>query len=167
MQPPHYPRDGHVRSRSIPLNYQENSRFLRIAYRGRLEGLKPAFRSQQTIPVSPRPIPVGTRQNVMPSLTDTAIRHALKRVELSQKQENLADVEGRGTGRLVLVLKPGGRSLLRSAFLQRIAMSGPRTGRTTSTASSKCCTPKGLTRAFPMPMHDLALNRDDRGMHDY
>ena len=42
----------------------------------------------------------------MPSLTDTAIRHALKRVELSQKQENLADGEGRGTGRLVLVLKP-------------------------------------------------------------
>ena len=30
----------------------------------------------------------------MPSLTDTAIRHALKRVELSQKQENLADGEG-------------------------------------------------------------------------
>ncbi len=42
----------------------------------------------------------------MPSLTDTAIRHALKRVKASQKQENLADGEGRGTGRLVLVLKP-------------------------------------------------------------
>jgi hypothetical protein len=42
----------------------------------------------------------------MPSLTDTAIRQALKRVELSRKQENLADGEGRGTGRLVLVLKP-------------------------------------------------------------
>src|SRR3546814_19639308 len=42
----------------------------------------------------------------MPSLTDTAIRHALKRVEAGQKQENLADGEGRGTGRLVLVLKP-------------------------------------------------------------
>lgn len=42
----------------------------------------------------------------MPSLADTAIRHALKRVEASQKQENLADGEGRGTGRLVLVLKP-------------------------------------------------------------
>lgn len=42
----------------------------------------------------------------MPSLTDTAIRHALKRVETTQKQENLADGEGRGTGRLVLVLKP-------------------------------------------------------------
>ena len=35
-----------------------------------------------------------------------AIRHALKRVEVSRKQENLADGEGRGTGRLVLVLKP-------------------------------------------------------------
>ena len=42
----------------------------------------------------------------MAALTDSMIRHALKRVELSQKQENLADGEGRGTGRLVLVLKP-------------------------------------------------------------
>ncbi len=42
----------------------------------------------------------------MATLTDTTIRHALKRVEMSQKQENLADGEGRGTGRLVLVLKP-------------------------------------------------------------
>jgi hypothetical protein len=41
----------------------------------------------------------------MPSLT-TAIRYALKRVEPSRKQENLADGEGGGTGRLVLVLKP-------------------------------------------------------------
>jgi integrase len=41
----------------------------------------------------------------MPSLTDTAIRQAMKRVELTRKQENLADGEGRGTGRLVLVLK--------------------------------------------------------------
>jgi integrase len=42
----------------------------------------------------------------MPSLTDGTIRRALKRVELTGKQENLADGEGRGTGRLVLVLKP-------------------------------------------------------------
>ncbi|WP_421699708.1 tyrosine-type recombinase/integrase [Ancylobacter sp.] len=42
----------------------------------------------------------------MPSLTDAAIRHAVKRVETSGKQENLPDGEGRGTGRLVLVLKP-------------------------------------------------------------
>ena len=42
----------------------------------------------------------------MTVLTDTTIRHALKRVEISRKQENLADGEGRGTGRLVLVLKP-------------------------------------------------------------
>ena len=42
----------------------------------------------------------------MPSLTDTANRQAMKRVELARKQENLADGEGRGTGRLVLVLKP-------------------------------------------------------------
>src|SRR5258708_23050973 len=42
----------------------------------------------------------------MPSLTDGAIRHALKRVEKSQKQESLTDGEGRGTGRLVPILKP-------------------------------------------------------------
>jgi len=41
----------------------------------------------------------------MPSLTDGAIRQAIKRVEKSRKQESLADGEGRGTGRLVLVLK--------------------------------------------------------------
>src|ERR1700677_2925232 len=42
----------------------------------------------------------------MANLTDGAIRHALKRVEKSRKQETLADGEGRGTGRLVLILKP-------------------------------------------------------------
>ena len=42
----------------------------------------------------------------MPALTDRSIQHALKRVEQRQKQENLADGEGRGTGRLLLVLKP-------------------------------------------------------------
>ena len=42
----------------------------------------------------------------MPSLTDGAIRQALKRVERSGKQETLTDGEGRGTGRLVLILKP-------------------------------------------------------------
>ncbi|NGO51332.1 tyrosine-type recombinase/integrase [Allomesorhizobium camelthorni] len=42
----------------------------------------------------------------MPSLTDGAIRQAIKRVEKSGKQVSLTDGEGRGTGRLVLVLKP-------------------------------------------------------------
>jgi hypothetical protein len=42
----------------------------------------------------------------MGSLTDGAIRHALKRVGKSRKQESLTDGEGRGTGRLVLILKP-------------------------------------------------------------
>lgn len=41
----------------------------------------------------------------MPSLTDGVIRHAIKRVEKSGKQRSLTDGEGRGTGRLVLVLK--------------------------------------------------------------
>jgi integrase len=42
----------------------------------------------------------------MPSLRDGAIRHALKRVAKSGRQESLTDGEGRGTGRLVLILKP-------------------------------------------------------------
>src|SRR5215470_8018826 len=42
----------------------------------------------------------------MGGLTDGAIRHALKRVWKSRKQESLTDGEGRGTGRLVLILKP-------------------------------------------------------------
>jgi integrase len=42
----------------------------------------------------------------MPSLTDGAIRSAIKQVGKSRKQRLLADGEGRGTGRLVLVLKP-------------------------------------------------------------
>jgi integrase len=42
----------------------------------------------------------------MPNLTDAAIRHAFRRVEKSRKQAALADGEGRGTGRLVLILKP-------------------------------------------------------------
>jgi hypothetical protein len=42
----------------------------------------------------------------MANLSDAAIRQALKRVELDAKQESLIDGEGRGTGRLVLVLKP-------------------------------------------------------------
>lgn len=42
----------------------------------------------------------------MPNLTDTAIKHAMKRVERTRKQEMLTDGEGRGTGRLALVIKP-------------------------------------------------------------
>jgi integrase len=42
----------------------------------------------------------------MPSLTDGAIKHAIKRVEKTRKQAMLSDGEGRGTGRLVLILKP-------------------------------------------------------------
>ena len=42
----------------------------------------------------------------MPSLSDGAIRHAIKRVEKTRKQKTLTDGEGRGTGRLLLILKP-------------------------------------------------------------
>src|SRR5438105_6487659 len=42
----------------------------------------------------------------MATLSDGAIRRALSRVEKSRKQETLTDGEGRGTGRLLLVLKP-------------------------------------------------------------
>lgn len=42
----------------------------------------------------------------MPALTDGQIKNALKRVAKTGKPETLADGEGRGTGRLVLVLKP-------------------------------------------------------------
>lgn len=42
----------------------------------------------------------------MPSLTDGEIRFAIKRVEKMRKQMMLSDGEGRGTGRLVLILKP-------------------------------------------------------------
>lgn len=41
----------------------------------------------------------------MGSLTDGAIRQALKRVEQTARQENLTDGEGRGTGRLVLIVR--------------------------------------------------------------
>jgi integrase len=41
----------------------------------------------------------------MPSLNNGEIRKALKRVEQTSKQETLLDGEGRGTGRLALVLK--------------------------------------------------------------
>ena len=59
----------------------------------------------------------------MAALTDSTIRHALKRVEMSQKQENLADGEGRGTGRLVLVLKPMPKRVTADwiGFLEKVA----------------------------------------------
>src|SRR5215471_956521 len=42
----------------------------------------------------------------MSSLTDGMIQRALKQVEKTRRQRTLTDGEGRGTGRLVLILKP-------------------------------------------------------------
>lgn len=42
----------------------------------------------------------------MPSLTDGEIRKVILQVERSQKEETLKDGEGRGVGRLVLIIKP-------------------------------------------------------------
>lgn len=42
----------------------------------------------------------------MANLTDSAVKHAIKRVEKTRKEETLVDGEGRGTGRLTIVLKP-------------------------------------------------------------
>src|SRR6516164_4183984 len=50
--------------------------------------------------------PQGAAEAAMPSLTDATIRHVIKRVEQTRKQQTLTDGEGRGTGRLVLILKP-------------------------------------------------------------
>jgi len=42
----------------------------------------------------------------MPTLTDSAIQAAIKRVRRAAKEETLSDGAGRGVGRLLLVLKP-------------------------------------------------------------
>lgn len=42
----------------------------------------------------------------MPGLTDATIRQALKRVEQTERGETLSDGDGRGTGRLVLRVRP-------------------------------------------------------------
>jgi integrase len=55
----------------------------------------------------------------MPALTDATIRHALKRVEKSRKQETLSDGEGRGTGRLVLFLRPMPKRVLAEWMAQQ------------------------------------------------
>jgi integrase len=55
----------------------------------------------------------------MPALTDGAIRQALKRVEKSRTQETLSDGEGRGTGRLVLFLRPMPKRVLAEWMAQQ------------------------------------------------
>src|SRR4051812_37117847 len=50
--------------------------------------------------------PVSLRESPMSSLTDGAIRRAIRDVELNQKPIALADGEGRGTGRLIIVIRP-------------------------------------------------------------
>lgn len=55
----------------------------------------------------------------MAALTDGQIRSALKRTEKTQKTETLADGEGRGTGRLVLILKPTGTRVTATFYAQQ------------------------------------------------
>lgn len=55
----------------------------------------------------------------MGSLTDSMIRAALKRVLRSRKEEVLADGEGRGVGRLTLVLKPMPKRVTASWVVQQ------------------------------------------------
>jgi integrase len=55
----------------------------------------------------------------MTSLTDASIRHALKRVEISRKGETLSDGEGRGVGRLILILKPMPRRVTAEWMVQQ------------------------------------------------
>jgi integrase len=55
----------------------------------------------------------------MASLTDGMIRHAMKRVEKSRRETTLADGEGRGTGRLVLVLRPMPRRVTAEWMVQQ------------------------------------------------
>jgi integrase len=55
----------------------------------------------------------------MPALTDGEIRQAFKRVETSRKQETLSDGEGKGTGRLVLFLRPMPKRVLAEWMAQQ------------------------------------------------
>ena len=55
----------------------------------------------------------------MGSLTDGMIRHVMKRVEKSRRETTLADGEGRGTGRLVLVLRPMPRRVTAEWMVQQ------------------------------------------------
>ena len=55
----------------------------------------------------------------MPALTDGQIKRSMKRVAASKKPETLTDGEGRGTGRLVLILKPQPTRVTSSFFAQQ------------------------------------------------
>ena len=94
---------SHVRSRLIPFNHAILLIFslgaVNASNRGCGRKTAPSCRSQ-TAPSR------AAWESRWPVLTDSAIRHAIKRVEKSRKQKTLADGEGRGTGRLVLILKP-------------------------------------------------------------
>lgn len=55
----------------------------------------------------------------MSRLTDSSIRHAISRVETKQKQENLSDGDGRGTGRLVLAVRPMPKRVIADWMVQQ------------------------------------------------
>ncbi len=91
------------RSRSITQNPSVNTAFVDLCLGDGLHCSKCDI-EPHTAP-SCRPL-TDPRGPSVPSLTDGEIRQALERAEKLRKQISLTDGEGRGTGRLVLVMKP-------------------------------------------------------------
>jgi hypothetical protein len=98
----------------------------------------------------------------MSNLTDSAIRNAMKRVEKHRKHMTLADGEGRGTGRLVLILKPMPTRVTAEWMAQQ--WRGGR--RTKSKIGSYPAVPLAETRdIFKRDFAELILKRSSKATH--